>query len=90
MLRMLGAFAEFEREMIRERSKLGLARARLEGGVGGNRCSLSVKQQQHALAMVDGGKSQAETAELFGGCTARRSAGWRVSAACWERVKPPS
>jgi DNA invertase Pin-like site-specific DNA recombinase len=67
MLQMLGAFAEFEREMIRERSKLGLARARLEGGVGGNRCSLSIKQQQHMrLPMVDGGKSQAETAELFG------------------------
>jgi DNA invertase Pin-like site-specific DNA recombinase len=31
MLQMLGAFAEFERQMIRERTKLGLARARLEG-----------------------------------------------------------
>ena len=66
MLQMLGAFAEFERQMIRERTKLGLARARLEGRVGGNRCSLSPKQQTHALSMVDEGKSQSEVAELFG------------------------
>jgi len=31
MIHMLGAFAEFERSMIRERTLLGLARARAEG-----------------------------------------------------------
>jgi DNA invertase Pin-like site-specific DNA recombinase len=65
MLQMLGAFAEFERQMIRERTKLGLARARLEGRVGGNRASLTSKQQALALKMVDEGKSQSEAAELF-------------------------
>jgi DNA invertase Pin-like site-specific DNA recombinase len=65
MLQMLGAFAEFERQMIRERTKLGLARARLEGRVGGNRASLTSKQQALALKMVDDGKSQSEVAELF-------------------------
>ena len=64
--RMLGAFAEFERQMIRERTKLGLARARLEGRIGGNRAALTPEQQAHALAMIDEGKSQSEIAELFG------------------------
>jgi hypothetical protein len=64
--RMLGAFAEFERQMTRERTKLGLARARLEGRIGGNRAALTPEQQAHALAMIDEGKSQSEIAELFG------------------------
>jgi DNA invertase Pin-like site-specific DNA recombinase len=66
LTQVLGSFAEFEREMIRERTKLGLARARAEGRVGGGRHSLSLKQQQHALAMIDEGKSQSEVAEIFG------------------------
>jgi DNA invertase Pin-like site-specific DNA recombinase len=66
LTQVLGSFAEFEREMIRERTKLGLARARVEGRIGGNRHSLTSKQQQHALAMIDEGKSQSEVAELFG------------------------
>jgi DNA invertase Pin-like site-specific DNA recombinase len=65
LTQVLGSFAEFEREMIRERTKLGLARARLEGRVGGNRASLTPKQQAHALAMIDEGKSQSEVAEVF-------------------------
>jgi DNA invertase Pin-like site-specific DNA recombinase len=35
MIHMLGAFAEFERAMIRERTMAGLARARSEGRIGG-------------------------------------------------------
>lgn len=35
MIHILGAFAEFERAMIRERTMMGLARARAEGRVGG-------------------------------------------------------
>lgn len=35
MIHMLGAFAEFERAMIRERTMAGLARARAEGRIGG-------------------------------------------------------
>jgi DNA invertase Pin-like site-specific DNA recombinase len=34
LMQVLGSFAEFEREMLRERTKLGLARARAEGRVG--------------------------------------------------------
>jgi DNA invertase Pin-like site-specific DNA recombinase len=65
LTQVLGAFAEFERQMICERTKLGLARARAEGKIGGNRHSLTLKQQQHALAMIDEGKSQSEVAQLF-------------------------
>lgn len=35
MMQILGAFAEFEREIIRERTLAGLARARAHGRVGG-------------------------------------------------------
>lgn len=35
MMQMVGAFAEFERAMIRERTSAGLAAARAEGRVGG-------------------------------------------------------
>ncbi|MCO6363719.1 recombinase family protein, partial [Paracoccus sp. 08] len=35
-LQVLGAAAEFERALIRERTKAGLASARLEGRIGGN------------------------------------------------------
>jgi DNA invertase Pin-like site-specific DNA recombinase len=35
MLQMLGAFVEFERSMVRERTRLGLQAARERGRVGG-------------------------------------------------------
>ena len=62
---MLGSFAEFERAIIRERTKLGFTQTPMEGRVGGNRVKLSPKQQAHALAMIDEGKSQSEVAQLF-------------------------
>jgi DNA invertase Pin-like site-specific DNA recombinase len=65
MMQMLGSFAEFEREMIRERTRLGLVRARLEGRVGGRRAKLTPKQAAHALELLDAGKSQTEVAEVF-------------------------
>jgi DNA invertase Pin-like site-specific DNA recombinase len=64
LIQVLGSFAEFERQMIRERTKLGLVRARLEGRVGGNRSSLTPKQQAHAIAMIDEGRSQSEVDEM--------------------------
>src|SRR6516164_7262303 len=63
---VLGSFAQFEREMIRERTRLGLVRARLEGRIGGRRAKLSPKQAAHALELIDAGKSQTEVAEVFG------------------------
>lgn len=65
LMQVLGSFAEFERAMLRERTKLGIVRARAEGRVGGNRSSLTPKQQAQALKMVDEGMSQSEVAEVF-------------------------
>ena len=65
-MQMLGVFAEFERQMIKERTKLGLARARLEGRKSGRPSALSPKQLKEALRMLDEGKSQSEVAQIFG------------------------
>ena len=37
MMHMLGAFNQFEREIIKERTKVGLERARFNGRIGGGR-----------------------------------------------------
>jgi DNA invertase Pin-like site-specific DNA recombinase len=66
MLQMLGAFAEFERSMIRERTRLGLSAARERGRVGGRLPKLMAHQRAEAIKMVNSGdKSAAEVARLF-------------------------
>src|ERR1700751_2360712 len=45
MMQMVGAFAEFERAMLRERTKAGLDAARREGRIGGRPPKLSSQQQ---------------------------------------------
>jgi DNA invertase Pin-like site-specific DNA recombinase len=67
MVQMLGAFAEFERNMVRERTRLGLQAARERGRVGGRKPALKVNQQTEIIQMVNSGsKSAAEAARLFG------------------------
>ena len=64
MMQMVGAFAEFERAMLRERTRAGLEAARQEGRVGGRRPKLSEKQQVEIVRMVHkGGKTAADAAE---------------------------
>jgi len=66
MMQMVGSFAEFERSMIRERTKAGLEEARRQGRVGGRRPKLTQQQQQAILQMISGEqKSSAEAARLF-------------------------
>jgi DNA invertase Pin-like site-specific DNA recombinase len=66
MLQMLGAFAEFERNMIRERTRLGLLAARERGRIGGRLPKLTSHQRAEAIKMVNtGDKSAAEVARLF-------------------------
>ena len=66
MMQMVGAFAEFERAMLRERTRAGLEAARQEGRVGGRRPKLSEKQQAEIVRMVQkGGKTAADAARLF-------------------------
>jgi DNA invertase Pin-like site-specific DNA recombinase len=67
MMHMLGAFNEFERSIIRERTKLGLERARANGRIGGGRYKLTPEQQQQAIAWIRSEeKTQAEVAKFFG------------------------
>jgi DNA invertase Pin-like site-specific DNA recombinase len=52
--------------MLKERTKLGLARARAAGRVGGARFKLSPVQQKEAVHMMNSGeKTQVEVAQLF-------------------------
>ncbi len=66
MMQMVGSFAEFEREMIRERTKAGLEVARAEGRIGGRKPKLSGDQHKDVVENVTSGrKSQAEMARLY-------------------------
>ena len=66
MMQMVGAFAEFERAMLRERTKAGLDAARKEGRIGGRRPKLSPGQQTEIRRMIsEGHKTAADAARLF-------------------------
>jgi DNA invertase Pin-like site-specific DNA recombinase len=66
MMQMVGAFAEFERAMLRERTKVGLEAARREGRIGGRRPKLTPQQQAEIVRMVSrGNKTAADAARLF-------------------------
>jgi len=66
LMQMVGSFAEFERAMIRERTRAGLVAARARGRIGGRRPKLSPQQQAAIVDMVHVGlQSQADAARLF-------------------------
>ncbi len=66
MMQIVGSFAEFERAMLRERTRNGLEAARLEGRVGGRRPKLTPQQQKEIISLVTSGqKTGADAARLF-------------------------
>jgi DNA invertase Pin-like site-specific DNA recombinase len=66
MMQMVGAFAEFERAMVRERTRAGLAAARADGRVGGRRPKLKPHQRAEVVDMVASGrKTTSEAARVF-------------------------
>ena len=66
MMQIVGSFAEFERAMLRERTRTGLEAARKEGRIGGRRPKLTPRQQQEILQLVDSGQSTAaDAARIF-------------------------
>ena len=67
MMQMVGSFAEFERAMIRERTKAGLEQARSEGRVGGRKPKLTAQQVGEIRDAVQSGRrTAADCARLFG------------------------
>ena len=66
MMQMVGAFAEFERAMLRERTKAGLDSARREGRIDGRRPKLTLTQQKEVIRLVTKSrKTAADAARLF-------------------------
>ena len=66
MMQMLGSFAEFEREMIRERTRAGLREARAKGSVPGRKPKITAEQRKEIVEAVSSGrKTAAEIARLF-------------------------
>jgi DNA invertase Pin-like site-specific DNA recombinase len=66
MMHIVGSFAEFERAMLRERTRNGLLAARNDGRIGGRRPKLTPRQQQEIVHLVRIGQTTAaDAARLF-------------------------
>jgi DNA invertase Pin-like site-specific DNA recombinase len=66
IVQMVGAFAEFERAVIRERTSAGLAAARAEGRIGGRHKKLDpAKRREIAEGVISGRKTGADMARLY-------------------------
>jgi len=66
MMQIVASFAEFERSMLRERTRSGLDEARKQGRIGGRHPKLKPTQQQEIVILVKTGqKTAAAAARLF-------------------------
>jgi hypothetical protein len=63
---IFGSLAEFERDLIRERTMAGLAAARRRGRVGGRPTVMTVAKTKQAQRMVTAGTPLTEVAEVLG------------------------
>ena len=66
MLSVMGAFAEFERALIRERQREGIALAKRRGVYRGRKRALSEERLAELLKEVDAGVQKAKLAREFG------------------------
>jgi DNA invertase Pin-like site-specific DNA recombinase len=66
LLSVMGAFAQFERELIRERQREGIAIAKREGKYGGRKPSLSQDRAAELRRRVSAGDSKTALAREFG------------------------
>ncbi|MBC8733288.1 recombinase family protein [Paraburkholderia sp. UCT2] len=66
MLSVMGAFAEFERALIRERQREGIALAQQRGAYRGRKPALSDAQVADLRRRVDAGERKAQIAREFG------------------------
>jgi len=62
---LFGALAEFEKELIKERTLAGLAAARKAGRCGGRPKSLSEEDKKKIDIMIEGGYSKSNIAKTF-------------------------
>lgn len=65
MLNIMGAFAEFERSLIKERQREGIAIAKKQGVYKGRAFKLSDAQASELRARIEGGESKAALARQF-------------------------
>lgn len=65
MLSVMGAFAEFERALIRERQREGIALAKQRGVYKGRKKALSSSQIQLLKACIGAGEQKAQVARKF-------------------------
>ena len=66
LLSVIGSFAEFERSLIKERQREGIAIAKKKGLFKGRKPALSSSQQKDLFEAVKGGVSKTTAAEKFG------------------------
>ena len=66
MLSVMGAFAEFERALIRERQREGIALAKQRGTYRGRKKALSPERAAELLQRVKAGEQKAKLAREFG------------------------
>ena len=65
-LQIIGAVAEFERSMIRERQREGIAIAKAAGRYAGRKPTLSDEQVEQARQMIAEGQKKTDIAKAFG------------------------
>ena len=66
MLSVMGAFAEFERSLIKERQREGITLAKRKGAYKGRKKALSKEAQQTLYERLTAGASKTEVAREFG------------------------
>ena len=66
MLSVMGAFAEFERSLIRERQREGIALAKLRGAYRGRKRALSDRRADELRRRVAAGEQKTKLAKEFG------------------------
>jgi len=66
VFQIMGALAEFERDLIRERTRAGMKAAKKQGKHVGRPKALSPAQVQHMHELLAAGKTQREVVKLLG------------------------
>ena len=78
LMQMLGSFAEFEREMIRERTRAGLREARAKGRVPGRKPKITAEQQKEIVDAVSSGARPRPRSHACSKSTVQPCRGWSL------------